>query len=179
MKNEFPIDEEWLPFEIHPDTPPKGVLWADYFPGMNPTKFFGQLDERGKELGVRFGAQPLMSNSRMALMGGEFAKEHGRHDQYHEAIFRTFFTECRDIGRRDVVLGAARSAGLDADQLREALEGSVYIPRLAATTQEARVKGITGAPTFVVNGQARVVGAVPLEELRAVLRKAQDRSAGP
>ena len=146
---------------------------------MNPTEFFRQLDDRGQELGVRFGAQPLMSNSRLALMGGEFAKEQARHGEYHEAVFRAYFTECRDIGRRDVILDAARNVGLDAEQLSEALQDKVYFPRLAATTRKARAKGITGAPTFLVNGQTRVVGAVPVEELRAVLRTAQERTTGP
>ena len=33
LKQEFSIIEEWLPFEIHPDTPPEGARWKDYFPG--------------------------------------------------------------------------------------------------------------------------------------------------
>lgn len=112
-------------------------------------------------------------------MGAEFAKELGRHGKYHEAIFRAYFTECRDIGRRDVILHVARNVGLDTEQLSEALQGNVYFPRLAATTREARAKGITGAPTFLVSGQTRVVGAVPVEELRAVLRTAHERTTGP
>jgi hypothetical protein len=86
LKQEFTIIDEWLPFEIHPDTPPEGVLWKDYFAGMDPEAFFRQLDERGRKMGVRFGPQPFMSNSRKAMQGGEFAKEHGKYDAYHEPV---------------------------------------------------------------------------------------------
>ena len=84
---------------------------------MNPEAFFQQLDERGEKMGVRFGPQPLMSNSRLAMQGGEFAKDHGKYDVYHEAVFRAFFTDCKDIGDRSVILEIAGEVGLDATAL--------------------------------------------------------------
>ncbi len=170
MKQEFTIIDEWLPFEIHPDTPPEGVLWKDYFPGMDPEAFFAQLDTRGRKMGVRFGPQPLMSNSRLAMQGGEFAKEHGRYEAYHEAVFRAFFTECRDIGDRSVILELARSVGLDAAALDGALERSTYLPRLQAATSMARANGFSAAPTFVIEGHAAISGAQPTDTFRGILR---------
>ena len=170
MKQEFTIIDEWLPFEIHPDTPAEGVLWKDYFPGMNPEAFFRQLDERGKKMGVRFGPQPLMSNSRMAMQGGEFAKDHGKYDAYHEAVFRTFFTDCKDIGDRSVILETARGIGLDAAALDTALVGNTYLPRLQATTEAANANGFSAAPTFVIDGYGSISGAQPLEQFRKILR---------
>ena len=170
MKQEFTIIDEWLPFEIHPDTPPEGVLWKDYFPGMNPEAFFRQLDERGKKMGVRFGPQPLMSNSRKAMEGGEFAKEHGKYKAYHEAVFRAFFTYCRDIGDRAVILEIARGVGLDTVALTTALERSIYLPRLQATTKKAKTNGFSAAPTFVIEGYGSVSGAQPIDTFRKILR---------
>ena len=170
LKQEFKIIDEWLPFEIHPDTPQKGVFWKDYFPGMNPEAFFRQLDERGKKMGVRFGPQPLMSNSCRALEGGEFAKEHGRYDAYHEAVFRAFFTECKDIGNRSVILELAMNVGLDAAALDAALESNTYLPRLQATTREAKANGFSAAPTFVIDGHGSISGAQPIDTFRTILR---------
>jgi predicted DsbA family dithiol-disulfide isomerase len=170
LKQEFSIVAEWLPFEIHPDTPPEGVLWKDYFPGMNPEAFFRQLDERGRKMGVRFGAQPLMSNSRMAMQGGEFAKEHGRYDAYHEGIFRAFFTDGRDIGNQKVILDLAERVGLDAVALRAALEDGTYMPRLRETSRKARMSGFSAAPTFVVAGYGSISGAQPADAFRRILR---------
>ena len=170
MKQEFKIIDEWLPFEIHPDTPQKGVFWKDYFPGMDAEAFFRQLDERGQKLGVRFGPQPLMSNSREALEGGEFAKEHGRYDAYHEAVFRAFFTECKDIGNRSVILELAKNVGLDADALDAGLESNIYLPRLQAITREAKANGFSAAPTFVIDGYDSISGAQPIDTFRTILR---------
>ena len=170
MKREFKIIEEWLPFEIHPDTPIEGVLWKDYFPGMDPEAFFRKLDERGKKMGVRFGPQPLMSNSSMAMQGGEFAKEHGKYDAYHEAVFRAFFTACKDIGDRSAILELAKNVGLDAVALDAALENNIYLPRLQATTRKAKANGFSAAPTFVIDGYGSISGAQPIDTFRTILR---------
>jgi len=169
LKREFHIEDKWLPFEIHPDTPPEGVRWADYFPGMDPEGFFDQLDRRGKPMGIRFGPQPLMSNSRKAMEGGEFAKVHGRYETYHAAIFRAFFTGCRDIGNRDVLLDIAQTAGLDRQAFAAALDSRTYLSRLAETTRRARERGITSAPTFLIDGYGTITGAQPLGTFRAAL----------
>lgn len=169
MKQEFSIVEEWLPFEIHPDTPPEGVLWKDYFPGMDPKAFFLQLDERGRKMGVRFGSQPLMSNSRMALEGGEFAKAHGRYEAYHEAVFRAFFTDSRDIGDQKVILDLARGVGLDPVALRAALEDGTFMPHLRETSRQAKINGFSAAPTFVIAGYGPISGAQPLDTFRTIL----------
>ena len=87
LKGEFEIHEDWLPYEIHPDTPPEGVLWENYFNGMQVDQFFSRLDMRGKELGVRFNLQPLMSNSNLAMQAGEFARDRGVYGRYHAAVF--------------------------------------------------------------------------------------------
>ena len=170
MKQEFEIVEEWLPFEIHPDTPPEGVRWKDYFPGMNPEAFFRQLDARGKKMGVRFGPQPLMSNSRMAMEAGEFAKEHGKYDRYHEAVFAAFFTDCKDIGDQEVILDLARDVGLDVPALREALADGIYWPRLQEASRKAKMNGFSAAPTFVIEGYGSFSGAQPIEQFRRILR---------
>ena len=173
MKQEFAIADDWLPFEIHPDTPQQGVLWKDYFPGMVPEAFFRQLNERSQAFGVRFGPQPLMSNSREALAAGEFAKELGRYDAYHEAVFRAFFTDCLDIGNREVILDIARKTGLDAQTLIAALEDDIYGSRLQQTTLAARDQGIRSAPTFLIEDYGSITGAQPIDTFRAALREAQ------
>jgi predicted DsbA family dithiol-disulfide isomerase len=144
---------------------------------MNPEAFFQQLDERGKKMYVRFGPQPLMSNSRQAMEGGEFAREHDRYDLYHEAVFRAFFTDCRDIGDRAVILDVARAVGLDAGELNTALESGVYLPRLEETTREAKKNGISAAPTFVIDGYGTITGAQPIDTFRTALRQVGKNSA--
>ncbi len=120
-------------------------------------------------MGVRFGPQPLMSNSRLAMEAGEFAKAHGRFNAYHEAVFKAVFTDCQDIGDRAVLVDVARSVGLDAEGLNAALEAGIYFPRLERTTDMAKTSGISSAPTFVIEGYGAVTGAQPIDSFRSIL----------
>ena len=140
---------------------------------MNPKAFFQQLDERGKKFGVRFGPQPLMSNSRMAMQGGEFAKENGKYDAYHEAVFQAFFSECRDIGDLEVIRDLSKSVGLDSVALSAALEDDIYMPRLQEASRKAKRNGFSAAPTFVINGYGSISGAQPIDQFRKILREVE------
>jgi len=122
-------------------------------------------------MGVRFGPQPLMSNSRIAMQGGEFAKDHGKYDAYHEAVFRAFFTDCRDIGDQKVILDLAKDVGLDVVALRVALEGGIYMPRLQEVSRMANNNGFSAAPTFVIDGYGPISGAQPIDTFRTLLRR--------
>ncbi len=148
------------------------MRWEDYFPGMNAPVFFRQLDQRGRTMGIRFGPQPLMSNSREALEAGEFAKAHGRYDAYHEAVFKAYFTDCKDIGQRSILLEVARQAGLDAPALAAALDAGTFGSRLEETSRAAREMGISAAPTFVIDGSKTIRGAQPIETFRTALQAA-------
>ena len=108
----------------------------------------------------------------MALEGGEFAKENSRYDAYHEAIFRAFFTDCKDIGKKDVILKAARHADLDEEALINTLDNQTYLPRLEETSRMAKRNRITAAPTFVINEHVTITGAQPIEKFRKVLHEA-------
>ncbi len=171
LKNEFEIEEKWLPYEIHPDTPPQGVLWEKYFQGMNTEQFFSRLDIQGKQLGVRFNLQPLMSNSNLAMQAGEFARDNGLYEQYHTAVFKAFFTDCKDIGDFQVIGGIISSLGLDVDELKIALAKNTYTPLLEQTKRRAAENMVTAAPTFLIEGGGKITGAQPLETFREELRK--------
>ncbi|NDV27837.1 DsbA family protein [Desulfovibrio sp. JC010] len=171
---ELIIEDEWLPYEIHPDTPAEGVRLDEYFPGMNTALFFAEINQRAKRYGLFFGPQEVMSNSRLALMGGEFAKEHGCYHEYHEAVFKSFFSDCKNIGHMDVLLEAARQCGLDEQAFREALEQSVYLDKLKDTTRQARDKWVNAAPTFVIEGHGNVTGAASMDSFREIFSKLRD-----
>lgn len=177
MKNEFSIEDEWLPFEIHPDTPADGVLWKDYFPGMNPIAFWRQLNARAFPMGLEFGPQTLMSNSSKAMQAGEFVKAHGRYDAYHDAVFKAFFTDCKDIGDIHVILEIAKAVGLDEKRLETALNSEAYKPVLEETTVAARHSMITSAPTFVIAGYGTITGAEPIDNFRSVFEKLIQKKA--
>lgn len=137
---------------------------------------YRNLRKSGERYGIRFGNVTLLSNARMSLEAGEFAKDCGRFEPYHEAVFNTYFTRARDIGSWDIVRKAAETAGLDTAELKKALDEGRYLPRLAAVTDEAHRCGINSAPTFIINNTYALVGAQPVEVFRDALISAQGKN---
>ncbi|GGK23333.1 2-hydroxychromene-2-carboxylate isomerase [Salinarimonas ramus] len=64
------------------------------------------------------------------------------------AVFHAEFGEGRSIEEPSAVAGLAGSVGLDPDQTMKAASAEPNKMRLRAITEEARTKGVFGAPTF-------------------------------
>jgi len=172
LKKEFAIRDEWLGFEIHPETPPQGILLSDRLPDIDWYALYSNLRASAAPLGIAFGDVRLLSNSHKALEAGEYARDQGRFDAFHHAVFRSYFTDVQDIGSPEVLQDVAASAGLDAAGLQKALDDGRYLPRLQAASREADAYGFSGVPAFVIAQRYTIVGAQPLEVFRRVLRAA-------
>jgi predicted DsbA family dithiol-disulfide isomerase len=170
LKQEFDLKVEWLGFEIHADTPPGGTPLLKMFPRADVGDMTRRLNSMGAPFGLTFQKIVTISNSRLSLEAGEFAKEQGRFEQFHHAVFQAYFTQGKDIGRIEVLKQLGKEAGLDADALEKALETGKYRRILEEAKGEAARLGITAAPTFIFNDKDRIVGAQSLDVFRERLK---------
>jgi predicted DsbA family dithiol-disulfide isomerase len=157
-------------FEIHPETPPEGVPLAVRLPDVDWDGMYENLRRTGSQYRIAFGNVTLLSNSRLAMEASEFARDHGKYDLFSEKVFHAYFTEARDIGRKDVVMKVAGAAGLDVDALQKALIQGRYAHRLREAIEEGQRYNITGVPAFIINRKYKIVGAQPLEVFRDTLK---------
>ncbi len=128
------------------------------------------LRAMGAPLGIIFSDITRLSNSRLALQAGEFAKEQGRFDELHEALFQAYFSQGLDIGDQEVIMQLGRDVGLDVEMLGKALQEGNYLPKLKQAQEEASHLGVTGVPTFFLGDGKSLVGAQSLEVFRKTLR---------
>lgn len=127
----------------------------------------------GKPYGIEFGDLKLLSNSRLALEAGEFAKENEKFHEFHEKMFYACFTETKDIGKIDVILDIANSINLDILKLEEALKNRTYSSKIDNNLREAAEYEINSTPTFIINNKYKLIGAQPLGSFRNVLLNIQ------
>jgi len=170
LKKEFDLAIEWLGFEIHPETPPEGMPLIKMFPRADIDGMTRRLNSMGAPFGLAFQKIVDISNSRLALEAGEFAKEQGRFDEFHHAVFETYFSRGKDIGDMAVLEEIGKGSGLDTAALRSALETGKYRKQLDTVNVEAAGLSVTAAPTFIINNSSRIVGAQPLEVFRERLK---------
>ncbi len=170
LKQEFDLSVEWLAFEIHPDTPQAGMLLSTMFPKLDTQNMFRHLGETAAPYGITFADIVLVSNSRMSLEASEFAKEQGKFDQFHSALFRAYFSQGMDIGNIEILTQIGLESGLDRDALVKSLQTGKYRPMIENMRKEAARLGVTAAPTFIIENRDRIVGAQSIEVFRKKLR---------
>ena len=175
LRKEFDLVETWVDIEIHPETPAEGVSLAERFAGRDMSATYAALRRRGAEFGLEMNQVERLSNSRLATAAGEYARDHDSYPEFSRAVFEAYFARGEDIGDIEVLAHCAADVGLDADGLRAALADDRYADRLDAAMREAAAAGVSGVPTFIIGGRERVVGAQPLEVLRAAMRHSQER----
>jgi predicted DsbA family dithiol-disulfide isomerase len=83
----------------------------------------------------------------------------GREDQMLDRLYRAYFTEQRSVFDLESLVSLAVEEGLDGTEVRETLEGGRYVDAVARDLNEARSRGVTGVPFFVIDGRYGVSGA--------------------
>jgi len=173
LKAEHNVKVEWVHFPLHPDTPAEGRSLADLFAGRNVDRkaMHAQMKARMDAEGLPYGERSMTYNSRLAQELGKWADTQPGGEALHDALFRAYFVEARDISQPAVLLDIAQRVGLSVDGAREALEKRTFKEAVDEDWKLSRQYGITGVPTFVV-GRQGVVGAQPYEALEQLVRKA-------
>ena len=147
------------------------MLLSERFKGNDVSQMYDHLRRRGKEFGIVFGDLAVLSNSRLSLEASEYARDKGKHEQFHERIFHTYFTETIDIGDAKKLCELAAECGLDGIDMMQALKDRRFKSRLDEAREEGMMIQLTGVPTFIVNNKHRIVGAQPLEVFTDLLDK--------
>ena len=174
LKTEHNVKVEWVHFPLHPDTPAEGRALADLFAGRSPEQrkaMHAQMKARMEAEGLPYGDRTMTYNSRLAQELGKWADTQPGGEAIHDALFRAYFVEARDISQPAVLLEIAQQVGLPVDGAREVLEKRTFKDAVDADWKLSRQYGITGVPTFVV-GRHGVVGAQPYETLEQLLEEA-------
>ena len=177
LKAEHGVKVEWVHFPLHPDTPAEGRALADLFAGRNVDRkaMHAQMKARMDAEGLPYGERTMTYNSRLAQELGKWADTQPGGEAIHDALFRAYFVEARDISQPAVLLEIAQRVGLSVDAAREVLE--------QADVQGRRRRGL-GALARVRDHRRADVRRRPLRRRRrAALRgagaaRAEGRAAG-
>jgi predicted DsbA family dithiol-disulfide isomerase len=149
------------------------------------TELFSEFDinnvvatcnQRGAPYGLHFGNLRHLSNSRLALEAAEFARDYGKYDIFHHAVFKAYFTNLEDIGDHNVLHRIARTCGIDPTKLQTALDEKRYSRHITNGSKLAQEAQVTAIPTFVIEGKQSITGAVHEDRLRSILETERKNS---
>ena len=155
-------------------------------PGVSPAS--APLDEAsvapvlaaGREVGILFRRAALDRQPDSALAQRAVLLYDGepRQRAVSAALHAAHFERGLDLSRLDtVVVTTANASGETEDRVRQRLRAGEGETELAADLLEARLIGVTAAPTYVVAGRVAVQGAQEVAVLRALIAEGR-RCAG-
>jgi len=164
---------KWIHFPLHPDTPAEGRSLEDLFAGRgyDLEKRQAEMRARMQAEGLPYGKRTMTYNSRLAQELGAWADTLPGGEAIHDALFRAYFVEAKNIGDPEVLVEVAAAIGLPAEKAREVIEQRTHRAAVDADWEKSRRYGVTGVPTFVI-GNRGVVGAQPYEILEELVRQA-------
>ena len=119
----FRIDPVLVHFPLHPETPPDGMALAELFAGRNVdleamyTRMKGLMDAEG----LPYGRRTHTYNSRLAQELGKWADTLPGGAGLHDALYKAYFVDGRNIGDIEVLVELATSAGLSPEAARDVL----------------------------------------------------------
>lgn len=145
-------------------------------------KGFAEVTGRVEGLAQAEGLTPyfvgdnLTGNTFLAHQWLALAGEYGLHEEGWNRIYRAHFGERRSIFSVDSLVELGTEIGLDAGEVRNALDSGLYAAQVDADGREARRLGATGVPFLVIDRKYVVSGAQSPEVLLQVFDQVRDQA---
>jgi predicted DsbA family dithiol-disulfide isomerase len=173
------VQVDWRAFELRPEPVPTLDPDGAYLHRVWNSSVYPMARERGLTLKL----PPVQPRSRKAMELAELAREKGLFQEVHEALFKAFFEQGQDLEDPEVLAAVAAGAGLDRDEVHNALRTGTYRAKVLEDQRQAAQLGIQGVPAMVVRREndplgkwEAVSGAQPYEAVRAAVERARTRA---
>ncbi len=163
-----------MPFELRPEPHPTLRPEGDYLQRAWTQSVYPIA--RGMGVPIKLPPVSPQPHTHLAFEGYQYAREHGKGNEYNHRVLEAFFREGQDIGQIDVLAKLASEVGLDGEEFREALRSRRYREaHLRALRHAYEEAGVTGVPRLVI-GNRVLTGLQDRETLEAVIE--QEAAAG-
>lgn len=140
-----------------------------YFGRARSDQIRSRLDDVAAEVGLVMKQRDVIINSRRALGAAEFARQQGKFDEMHHALFKAHWEGTGRLEDVDDLVRIGEGIGLDPIELRQAIEEGHFEKRLDDSRRQAASVGINAIPAHIFGGRYLVVGAHPYEAFMQVL----------
>jgi predicted DsbA family dithiol-disulfide isomerase len=184
LKPEISVTVRYRPYFLNPWVPRAGISRTEYL-----TTKFGSVDRyranaqrivmaaRAEGLAYNLDAIARQPNTLDCHRLIRWSGESGDPARMKQRLMELYFTEGADLSDNEVLVGAARDCGMDADRVRRQLASDEDVENVSAEAEQAKTAGIDGVPCFILGGIFAVSGAQAPEYLAdAIERAAAERA---
>ena len=112
-----------------------------------------------------------------AALASRAAQAQGKFWEYHDLVYENQSSGNSGGYNTQSLTALAEEAGLDTSKFEEDLESARYENVVQADFEEGQGLGISGTPTFFINGEV-LVGLQPLETFERAIEEAEREAGG-
>jgi predicted DsbA family dithiol-disulfide isomerase len=120
-----------------------------------------------------YGERRATYNSRLAQELAKWAQGQPDGDRIHQALFRAYFVDGKNIAKPKILLEVVKQVALSATEAFQVLESHVFKDAVDADWRRSWDLGVTGVPTYMIGG-FKLIGAQPYEELEKFVITARE-----
>ena len=168
---------EWQPFELNPNMPSEGQNVTEHLTEKYGSTLEQQKESKqnmtnvGKELDFTFDYfdEMKMVNTFEAHILLEYAKEHGKQTELKMCLTTAFFSERKDVSKREILKQALQTVGLNSDEGLAKLDNDEAQKEIRTKQNYWKNLGVTSVPTIVFNRKSALTGAQPVATFKEVL----------
>lgn len=168
-KDGISFDLDWVPFELDPNAPQEGMDLYEVYPKEYVDKAIDMLSKMGKDYGISYNNKNGKFNTRKAHLGGYYALEKGKYDEYARAVFKAYFEDSLNVSHNEVLSKIAENIGLDKVDMLEAIDSGKYDEKLKAAVNLAFESDIQSVPTFIINNKYKMSGIRSYDDFKKAI----------
>lgn len=168
----------WNPFQLNPGMPKEGRDRMAYRAWkFGSAEAAAAADKRTTDAAAGVGLtfrNDLMTRTPNTMDAHRlvwFAGVNHLQDAMIEALFKAYFIDGRDVGDHAVLADCAAAVGLSRTGVADFLATDLADQELREADQAAREQGVSGVPSFFLDGQLLFSGAMPAATMADALRR--------
>jgi len=174
------VEVEFKAFELDPNSPMEPTmkiheaLAKKYGMSVEEAKRANEnLAKQAVSVGLQFCFDDMKPcNTFDAHRLAKYAQTVGKEKELTEKLLYAYFTENKQLSKKDVLVAIAESVGIERVEAMKVLDdNTLYANDVRIDETMAQQYKITGVPFFVVNNKYGISGAQPLETFKNVLEK--------
>ena len=185
LKPDVPVEVHWHPYFLNDWIPRDGISREEYLTTKfgSPERYKGiaqRVSAAASAEGLTYAMDKIsrQPNTLDAHRLIRWAEGLGKAPEMKQRLMDLYFTEGADLTNHAVLVQAAADAGLDAEDVRAALESNQDVAEVEREALAAKEAGIEGVPCFILGGKFAVSGAQAPEDLaEAIARLSQNADA--
>ncbi|MCF6272848.1 MAG: DsbA family oxidoreductase [Rhodobacteraceae bacterium] len=166
LRPDHPFKISWKPFQLNPDMPKSGMDRAEYleqkFGGRDgAAQVYGGIVKAAELDGLfidinKIKRTPNTINAHRLI---HWAGLEGLQNEVVAELFLAYFTRGEDISEAKTLINIAGKAGMQPALAERLLASDADSDEIRAEDEKAREMGVSGVPTFLIDGQYVVNGA--------------------